>query len=63
MHNAKVESIMTAEQAKIAIRSALILAIVSFILSVYSIIAALPLRNLGEPAKLVVIILPLAATG
>ena len=63
MDNAKAQSMMNEKQAKIAVRSAIILAAASFIMSVYAIIAALPVKNLKDPAKLAVISLPLAASG
>jgi GAF domain-containing protein/HAMP domain-containing protein len=63
MDNAIVQSMMNERQARIAVRSAIILAIASFVISVYALISALPVKNLKDPAKLAVIFLPFAASG
>ena len=63
MDNAIAQSTMNERQARIAVRSAIILAIASFFISVYALITALPVKNLKDPAKLAVILLPLAASG
>jgi GAF domain-containing protein/HAMP domain-containing protein len=63
MDNAKAQSTMDEKQARIAVRSAILLAAVSFVISVYAVIAALPFKSLLDPAKLAVIFLPLAASG
>jgi hypothetical protein len=63
MDNAKAQSTMNEKQARIAVRSAIILAAASFVISLYTLIATLPVKNLKDPAKLAVFFLPLAASG
>ncbi len=63
MDNAKVQSSMDKMKVKIVVRSAIILAAVSFAISVYAFISALPGNNLKDPTKFALIIFPLAAGG
>jgi GAF domain-containing protein/HAMP domain-containing protein len=63
MDNAKAQSTMNERQARIAVRSAIILATASFVIFVYALITTLPVKNLKDPAKLAVIFMLLAVTG